>query len=187
MTRTGSALAAALAFSAAAFAWETGERAPEAPEELEQFGFLIGCFVVDAAGWDPEADDFGDPVEARWNGQWALEGWAIYDEWFDPPGADPETPVTRGGNLRIYDETARQWRMVWTHTVGRSQVLRAEQRDEGLVMWSEVPRRSTDWMSVFTTQGPDAWTRLSYTRPYGGDAWTPELSLQARRTDCPAA
>ncbi|MGD2133034.1 MAG: hypothetical protein PVI23_09585 [Maricaulaceae bacterium] len=185
--RIATAFAALLLAASPGSAWEPGERAADAPEELEQFAFLVGCYDIAASRWSAETGDFGPSAPARWNGRWALDGWAIYDEWFDVqiPGQAPD--LGRGANLRVYETDTGQWVMVWAHTEGPGQVLRAEQREEGLVMWREHPLRDTDWRAVFTVDDDGGWTRVDYSRDFGTDDWTPGGRLAATPTTCQTA
>ncbi len=160
-----------------------GQVHPDAPAEIEQFGFLIGDFeitshIMTPNGWSPPRPG----PRARWNGWWGLGGLAVYDEWYDPdPGLDPAAP--RGVNVRYYDDQAAVWKMMWISDTGRQvQDLRAELRDGKLTMWQVYPERP-DFLADFTVENPDHWYRISYVKDEAGE-WTPQYKLRASRIAC---
>lgn len=165
--------------------WDIGTRAPEAPEQLDEFEFLIGCFRIDAQRYHAEQGEFGPTVSTYWNGRWALNGWAVYDEWFNVQIPGQPTDLGRGANLRVVDPETGIWTMVWVHTRGNpGQDLRAQMRDGDMVMWQVHPRRDQDWKAVFEITDADHWVRTEYVRPYETDAWTPTGRLNATQVDC---
>lgn len=160
-----------------------GERHPDAPDELSQFEFLIGDYMVqfhayrNGAWTPPQPGRF-----ARWNGYYGLGGMAIIDEWFDPdPAIDPVSP--RGVNVRIFDTESAEWKMMWVHT-GSNQVqdLRAEMRDGKITMWQVYPDRP-NFLADFTVEDEDNWHRVSYVKDEAGD-WRPQFKLSATRIPC---
>ena len=91
-------------------ACDFGERHPEAPVELEQYAFLVGNHTVRAWRWDPENQNWGRGyLETQWNGWWALDGFAIADEWFDVQFPGQPTTYHRGINLRMWNAEAQRW------------------------------------------------------------------------------
>ena len=177
-------LIAALAAGVAA-SWDIGARSPAAPEQLDQFEFLIGCFRIDAQRYHQESNDFGPTAPTYWNGRWALGGWAIYDEWFNVQIPGQPTDLGRGANLRMINPETGIWTMVWVHTNNRpGQDLRAQLRDEGMVMWQVHPHRDPDWKAVFEIIDADHWTRTEYVRDHGADVWTPTGRLNATQVAC---
>ncbi len=163
-----------------------GLRHAEAPEELEQFAFLVGDYEIHAYGRQGDGWTQGY-LTTEWNGRWALDGFAIYDEWFDVQW--PNKPITtgRGANLRMYQPETKEWIMVWTHTASKDgQDLRAQLRGDKMVMWQVHPKKTTDWKAEFEVFDDDHWMRVSYTRPYGTDKWELEGKLEAFRKTCQA-
>lgn len=180
LTTLAAGLAAVLASG-----WEIGTRSPAAPAQLEEFAFMVGCFRADAQLYDAERGAFGPTAPTYWTGQWALGGWAIYDEWFDVqiPGQPPA--LGRGGNLRMVDPETGVWTMVWVHTGGRpGQDLRAEMRGDRMVMWQIYPTRGSDWKAEFEVVDPDHWVRTEYGRPSASDDWRPLGRIHATRVSC---
>ncbi len=165
--------------------WEIGARSPAAPAQLEEFEFLIGCFRIDAQRYHPERNAFGPTAPTYWKGRWALEGWAVYDEWFDVQIPGQPAALGRGANLRLVNPETGIWTMVWAHTNGGpGQDLRAQMRDGDMVMWQVHPARDQDWKAVFEITDSDHWVRTEYVRPIGTDAWTPTGRLNATQVDC---
>lgn len=162
-----------------------GSAHPNAPSEVEQFGFLIGDYEITSHAWRNGTWTPPRPgPRARWNGWYGLGGMAIYDEWYDPdPGLDPNAP--RGVNVRFFDADKSEWQMMWIAS-GAAQVqdLRAEMRDGTLTMWQEYPDRP-DFLAEFVVEDSDHWHRISYTRDEAGE-WTPQFKLRATRIPCPA-
>lgn len=160
-----------------------GRAHPQAPAELEQFGFLIGDFeitshIMTPTGWSPPRPG----PRARWNGWYSMDGMMITDEWYDPdPGLQPDAP--RGVNVRMYDETSDEWIMMWVATnTARVQDLRAAMKDGKLTMWQVYPSQ-IDLVADFTVEDDDHWHRVSYVQDEDG-AWTPKYKLRATRIVC---
>lgn len=164
-----------------------GARHPEAPEELEQFAFLVGDYEIRAYGRQGDGWTQGY-LTTDWNGRWALDGFAIYDEWFDVQWPNQEKTWGRGANLRLYKPDMAQWVMVWAHTSpgAPGQDLRAQQRGDRMVMWQVHPEKDTDWKAEFEILDDGHWVRYSYIRPFGTDEWEAEGKLEAIRKPCEA-
>ena len=158
---------------------------PEAPKELSQFAFLIGDYRVHLhayrnGAWTPPQPG----VTARWNGRYGLNGLVIEDEWFHP---DPAQQEKAGGgiNVRMYDDEAGEWKMMWVATAGKQvQDLRAEMRDGVLTMWQVYPERP-NFQATFHIDDADNWHRISYIPDEKG-GWLPQFKLAATRLPCPA-
>lgn len=177
------ALAALLAGAAPTVAQEArvcdyGAPHPDAPAELAQFDFLIGDYEISLHAWQGGAWTPPRPVGARWNGRYALDGWAIQDEWFDPPSV--------GVNVRLFDPDEGLWKMMWIAEPTRVvQDLRAELRDGVLTMWQVHPER-TGWKAEFERIDADRWARVSYVQDAATGEWTPQFRLAATRVPCEA-
>ena len=163
-----------------------GTRHPDAPEELEQFAFLVGDFEMRT--YRKEEDGWSKGyLTTEWNGRWALDGFAIYDEWFDVQFPGQPATTGRGANLRMYQPETEEWVMVWTHTSSKEgQDLRAQQRGNKMVMWQVHPEKKTDWKADFEVLGPGHWVRYAYIRPFGTDEWQVTGKLEAFKKDCEA-
>lgn len=160
-----------------------GKPHESAPEELSQFGFLIGDFDITSHVW--LKDHWSPPrpgAHARWRGWYSMGGMMITDEWYDPdPAADPD--ATRGVNVRFYDDEENIWKMMWISTAGRKvQDLRAAMRDDKLTMWQVYPTE-IDPVADFTVVDEDNWYRVSYVKNDAGE-WEQKYKLQATRIPC---
>ena len=154
-----------------------------APDELAQFGFLIGDYKITLHRWLGEDWSPAQPgVTARWNGRYGLGGMAIIDEWFHPdPAQDPE--ASRGINVRMYDTEAEEWDMMWIATGGRQvQDLRARMIDGKLTMWQVYPDRP-NFRAEFNIADEDSWNRVAYSKDEGGE-WVKTFLLSATKIPC---
>ncbi len=154
-----------------------------APPEIAQFDFLIGDFeitshIMTPSGWSPPRPG----PRARWNGWYSMGGMMITDEWYDPdPGLQSDS--LRGVNVRLYDETSGEWKMMWVATGGAQvQDLRAGMKDGKLTMWQVYPK-PIDLVADFTVEDANTWHRVSYVQDEDG-AWTPKYKLRAMRIPC---
>ena len=162
---------------------EYGAPHENAPEELSQFAFLIGDYKIGLHAWQGDKWSPALPGKtARWNGWYGLGGMAIYDEWFNPdPAQDSDAP--RGVNVRMYDEDAGEWDMMWVATSGNQvQDLRAKVEDGKLTMWQVYPERE-NFKAVFEVEDQDHWARISYKKDNAGE-WVEEFKLSATRIPC---
>ena len=171
-----------LLLSPAAFAvtCDQVDPAPQAPEKIRQFHFMIGQHDVDLHAWNGHAWTPPRPQGAQWNGWYGLSGMAVYDEWIDPD-------ANRGGlgvNVRVYDQANEQWKMMWVATwTLQVQDLRAALVDGVLTMWQVYPERP-GWKAEFSVLDAHSWQRVDYNQDAQG-VWQPGFKLVATRTGCP--
>lgn len=166
-------------------ACDFGKRADDAPIELEQYAFLIGDHRIEARSWNPETGDWRKGFwETRWDGRWALNGHAIYDEWTDPlpPGSTDEPG--RGANFRMWDAKNKRWSNMWMHT-GEVQTtdLYSEMRDGKMVMWQVYPKPDPEFKAEFEVHNDGGWTRVQYIKNEDG-SFTPRFKLDAFKIPC---
>lgn len=160
-----------------------GTMSEHAPDETEQFAFLIGDYKITLHAWQGENWSPPQPgVTARWNGRYGLGGMAIIDEWYNPdPAQDVNAP--RGVNVRMYDPEAEEWDMMWIATGGRQvQDLRAKVIDGKLTMWQVYPERK-NFRAEFNVIDEDHWNRISYIPNEEGE-WVKQFKLDATRIAC---
>lgn len=92
---------------------EYGKPNANAPQELIQFGFLLGK-------WRGEAklkreDGVWESLNASWTGHYILDGYAIADEF---RMTTPEGQIlVLGINLRSYDAMRKAWNMKWLNAL----------------------------------------------------------------------
>ncbi len=113
---------------------------PKAPPETAQFGRLVGS-------WDIADETLGTDGEwtqgqgAEWHWYYALDGWAIQDDWI-APALSVEVPDSAqrqfGTNLRIYNPKEARWELAWTNNLGPTIAeFTAHAVDSSLVMESK--------------------------------------------------
>ena len=163
-----------------------GERHPDAAEELTQYEFLVGNHEVQAYRYDPENKNWGQGyLTTRWNGWWALGGFAIADEWFDVqfPG-QPET-LGRGINLRMWDGEKSQWSNMWMHTntAQTTELISTVEDDGKMVMYQVYPEAPTKTRVEFETHDDGSWTRIAYNEAEDGSL-TPTGKLVGIKLAC---
>lgn len=90
-----------------------GRPHPDAPEELQQFDFMVGDFDRRERSRRPDGN-WGPWVEGEWNARYFMNGHAIIDESFNH-----QTGVTTS-NLRFYDAKAGKWKITWFKEPGYS-------------------------------------------------------------------
>ena len=178
-------LAAAASVNLAAC--EFGSRHPDAPEELEQYAFLVGNHTMRAWKWDPENKNWGRGyLETDWNGWWALGGFAIADEWYDVQF--PGQPVTtgRGINLRMWDGENQRWSNMWMHTrAAQTTELHSTVEDGKMVMYQVYPEAPAKTRVEFEVHENGDWTRIAYREDEDGSL-TPLGKLEAIKQACGA-
>lgn len=82
---------------------------PDAPEETEQFAFLIGtwdCKTRFMSGPDREYSE----GRASWIGRYYLDGWAIEDTWISTL---PDGTTFKGANIRSFNKETGKWDNPW--------------------------------------------------------------------------
>ena len=143
------------------------------------FDFLIGEHDVTLHAWTGSGWSPPRPVNAEWHGHKSLRNQVIQDEWFDPnPGQE-----TSGINIRMYDEQANEWKMMWISTSGKQvQDLRAGSIDGVLTMWQVYPER-VGWKAEFENLDKCRWARADYVKQKSG-SWQPQFRLVATKRAC---
>jgi len=159
-------------------------RAPDAPEELEEFAFLIGCFDVEVSMWNADHESWSEPVTGHWSGRWAMDGWAIQDEWSGIQNPGMRDHMGRGMNIRTYDPDGHRWVIAWTH-VGEQGVRdrRARRFGDSIRVWQPFPEWSPGWEAQFDIDESGHWTRTELRSP-DDENWTPERKMVARPVSC---
>jgi hypothetical protein len=92
------------------------ERAPEIPEAMDLYGWLVGSWELDCVGYNEDGSDIRTTGEAHF--AWVLEGRAVQDVFINPqrPERGPDSPKFAnwyGTTLRIYEPAIQAWRVNW--------------------------------------------------------------------------
>lgn len=116
-----------------------GDRNPDAPEGVEQFGQLAGTWKCTSASLQPDGSFQEASFHPTWVWHYALNGMAIQDVWIpdtenSPPGA------VMGTNLRVYKPEDDSWEMVWTtEALGGFQTFSSRMQEGEMVMHGDIP------------------------------------------------
>ncbi|MEM9531296.1 MAG: hypothetical protein AAGA23_10275 [Pseudomonadota bacterium] len=148
--------------------------APDAPEQVVQYGQLEGHWSCMGSSKQPDGTWQEAPSPATWSWYYVLGGHAVQDVW------QPAPPAAIGTNLRTYDAEQDQWNMVWaTQTQAQFDHYTARFEDGRIVMRGEVPARARpahaakitfyniskkhfDWKFEATSPGTDqGWAEFS--------------------------
>lgn len=115
-----------------------GERAPDAPVGVAQYGQFVGSWTCVPASRQEDGSLKESDARPTWVWHYALNGHAVQDVWIpdlenSPPGA------AMGTNLRVYDPEKDEWIMVWTtETLRKFQTFRATMQDGDIVMRGDI-------------------------------------------------
>ncbi len=125
------ALAAALLNGPVVALSQAEGRHPDAPDEIEQFAFLVGDWHCLTRQMQPDGS-LTEERAAEWHGRWVLGGWAIADEWISTL---PDGREFRGVNLRSFDSERGEWDNRWLAPIARQwKYFSARREGETMVM-----------------------------------------------------
>lgn len=167
-----------LAFSFNTFATPS-QANPNAPEQLAHWNKVIGSWTTteeslkrDGTGWAPSKG-------ALWNFYWAMDGWAIRDEYFSPPlNSEISDPNKRqiGTNIRVFNQEKNEWIMAWITKTGQSvDVYSAKSDGKTIVMYTpalkegaqhkritffDIKDNSFEWKMEFSKDGKTNWLEV---------------------------
>jgi hypothetical protein len=160
-------------------------RAPEIPESMDVYGWLVGSWDLDVLhyrGVSVAASGLRGEVHFGW----VLEGRAIQDVWIMPrredrTGSEDRTQNMYGTTFRMWDPTIQAWRITWKNPAGghyEEQIGRRVGRDIVQVgaRANGVPTR---WR--FTEITPDSFRWLGEALEADGHTWRLEGEFRARR------
>ena len=114
-----------------------GERNERAPEELSQYGFLIGDWDVDITLFRPE----GEPhdYKAKWHNTWIVNGTVVFQEW--------RGPYATGAELRHYNSEENYWE-------GRNVYAGNASWYENIATWNEEAGEMVVRRKMTSPRGP---------------------------------
>jgi hypothetical protein len=136
--------------------------AADRAEKLQLYGWLIGCWTMDATLWLDNGDTHRGPGEVYFG--WVLEGRAIQDVWILPG-------VFYGTTLRIYDPAIDAWHILWNdplrqfyaRQIGRAQgsdIVQLGKNDAGdTLRWSftDITPTSFRWRGERSRDDGQSW------------------------------
>jgi len=162
-------------------------RAADAPEELEHFAFLVGCFELETYSRNDAGTDWVRIGGGEWLGRWAQGGWAIYDEWSGIPFPGWEEDMARGANMRVYHPDGRRFVIAALHTNAQeTRDRRARRVGDKIVVWQPSPAfDGFNWEARFTFGEGGRWTRTDITSPLDAPKDFTEIrKIEASPVEC---
>jgi len=151
--------------------------------EAETYGRLIGS-------WQGELNDhFSSKTPTRRSVEahfaWVLEGRAVQDVWITPARAERADQQTLplnwyGCTLRIYDPTAKLWRVSWSDPASQLHMqLEGRRQGSDIVQLGRGGGRLLRW--VFTEIEPRSFRWQGHSLKDDGITWALEVDIQFRR------
>lgn len=154
-----------------------------APDETEQFEFLIGEWNCTTKSLKPDRSGFVEG-EGRWVGYYILDGWAIQDDWSSPA---PSGQIFHGTNVRSFNPQTGKWDNRWL-AAGSLQWKYYEARKQGDTMvmtGGEGKDPNGDFLdrNVFHNITENSWSWRKDRSYDGGETWFEGVSfIEATRT-----
>ncbi len=159
-----------------------GRLHPEAPPETAQFSFLIGEWACTIRSLSFDGSSYTES-SATWIGRYALDGWAIADEWISPRKGGGSY---HGTNIRTFNPKTGKWDNRWVSAPNLQWAyFEAEKVGDTMVMLGgggTDPNGSYIDRNTFYEITADAW-KWRKDRSYdGGASWIQGVALiEAKR------
>jgi hypothetical protein len=153
-----------------------------APEQVQQFGQLMGNWSCQGSAPQPDGSWQDSPSRAAWTWYYVLDGFAVQDVW--KPG-NPKAPM--GTNLRTYDAETDSWLMVWaTQTQARFDHFTATFQDGQIVMlgdrWAR-PAFAAHKARITFFNIDETHYDWKYEGSTDGETWSEQSRLDCDRDD----
>lgn len=146
-------------------------KAPLAPNELLHWQKMIGDWTTTEESLKPDGSGWAPSKGADWNFYWALNGWAIQDDYTSPPittVVSDEKKRQIGTNIRVFDAEKQQWLMTWVTKTGKvADKYTATSDDKSIVMLSVKPnnRGKMQRITFFNMTGKTFSWKLEFSTP----------------------
>ena len=109
-----------------------------APEEVQQFGQLVGSWQCTGENLQQDGTWQESPGVSTWEWYYVLDGYAVQDVWLPDTEANPN--ASQGTNLRTFDPETGIWDVVWTtQNVPTIEKYRAAYRNDEAHIHAERP------------------------------------------------
>jgi hypothetical protein len=150
-------------------------RAPEIPESLDVYGWLVGSWALEVVSYR-DADLTGRGVKGEAHFGWVLEGRAIQDVWIIPLVEQRRSAIgpadfTYGTTFRAWTPSIQAWRITWINPVtghreeqigrwsGKDIVQTGTRADGTLTRWSysEITPNSFRWLGEALNPDGRTW------------------------------
>ncbi|MEM8567927.1 MAG: hypothetical protein AAGF85_15800 [Bacteroidota bacterium] len=149
-----------------------GKKNDRMPEELQQFGQLIGVWKMTSHAFYQEKWYSGWP--SYWAWKYALDGTVVLDYFYqskeDFPPVVPKNYDTHGMNVRVYDQDTDSWKITWVSNSGPESRISAKYINQEIHMKS-MGQDSTQWRIIFSEITQDSFKWRQESRSESGD-WT---------------
>ncbi|MEM8959872.1 MAG: hypothetical protein AAGD38_00200 [Acidobacteriota bacterium] len=113
---------------------------PDAPDELQQFAFLIGSWQCDV---EYLGADWKTPQKGKgtWTAQWALDGWAVIDNF-----RGVFSPGYLATTIRVYNPRHQTWHGYWVDPKNGywSKPLIGKKTPTGMLLETEIQTRDPE-------------------------------------------
>lgn len=160
-------------------------RAPEIPEDMDLYGWLVGDWDLDVLHyWE---DVSGRGLTGELHCSRVLEGRAVQDLWIMPRRADRHGPPDPradmyGTTIRVWDPAIQAWQITWFNPVAGQKVDQIAWREgEDIFQIGVLPDGSiARWR--FTDIQPDRFHWIGDALGPDGRTWTLQGEFRARRT-----
>jgi hypothetical protein len=151
-------------------------RAPEIPEEMDVYGWLIGSWELDVIRYGVDVRDRNIKGQAHFG--WVLEGRAVQDVWIMK--AD-NLVATYGTTIRVWDATLAAWRVTWMNPISgrRDELIGTRQGNDLVQIGTHGDGTPIRWRFVDTTEHSFRWLGEALERD--GETWKLESEFHGRR------
>jgi len=168
-----------------------GERDPQAPEEVDQFGRLVGVWLVDQEIRMRDLSWLKEPA-GIWVWKYAVGGYGVQDVWYQSKDRLPRYMGNLGHDylltaIRVYDPTSDSWRVAWASNAANGGpgavfgTFTARFEDGEIVMRGPGATANLEQRIVFHAFTHDSFKWRSEFSQDGGATWMANMRLTARR------
>lgn len=160
-------------------------RAPEIPEAMDVYGWLIGDWELEVLHyWGKDVSQRGLRGEVHFG--WVLEGRAIQDVWIMPRRADRTGPLDKqfnmyGTTLRVWDPTLEAWRITWRNPVRNHDEEQIGRRIGADIVQVGARANGTPTRWMYTEITPDSFRWTGESLAPDGKTWLLEGEFRAKR------
>ena len=161
-------------------------RAPEIPESLDAYGWLVGSWKLDVLHyWATDVSARG--LKGEVHAAWVLQGLAVQDVWIMPRRPDRTAQLDRkwnmyGTTLRVWDATIQGWRITWRNPAGDHHEEQIGHRVGKDIVQVGVRPNGTPTRWRFTEVTDQSFHWLGESMQPDGKSWMLEGEFRARRT-----
>lgn len=150
--------------------------APEIPEELDVYGWLIGEWELDVIRYGEDVRDRG--IKGRALFGWVLEGRAVQDVWIMKA---ENLVATYGTTIRVWDASIAAWRVTWMNPISgrRDELIGTRVQDDIVQIGRHGDGTPIRWRFVDTTNDSFRWLGEALERD--GETWKLEAEFHGRR------